>query len=324
MPRIVDPTPAAIAQAVDLLRAGHVVAVPTETVYGLGADAMNDTAIERVYQCKGRPANNPLIAHVADAAQAAIVVAHWDARCQLLAQMFWPGPLTLVLAKSPSVPMRATAGYNTIAVRCPNHPVMAELLLAFGGPIVAPSANRSGHVSPTRADHVARDFAACEDLLILDGGSCELGIESTVLDLSGQSPVILRPGAVSPEALGDVLRDTVQHQIVSEQLASPGTAMSHYAPRTPVMLMPASEVASLLSQQVQPVVCLSMTVPIPPPHLGLTMPTDAAGYASMLYAALREADAHHAQAIVIELPDVQGSLWDAIRDRLHRAAAPRL
>jgi L-threonylcarbamoyladenylate synthase len=230
MPLILPPTDANIRTAATRLRLGDVIAFPTETVYGLGGDTMNPAAIERIYRLKGRPADNPLIAHVAAQSEARVLAARWDDRCEKLALRFWPGPLTLVVPRADAVPGASTAGLPTIAVRCPNHPVARALLEEFAGPISAPSANRSGYVSPTTAQHVADDFADQVDMMVLDGGPCGGGIESTVLEVSDDVPRILRPGGVTAEQIRAVIGDVWQAP-VARQAASPGTSMQHYSPR---------------------------------------------------------------------------------------------
>ncbi|MHC4210194.1 MAG: L-threonylcarbamoyladenylate synthase [Planctomycetota bacterium] len=319
MPRPVRATDDAIAEAAARLRDGRVVAFPTETVYGLGADTFRAAAIERVYALKGRPLDNPLIAHVLDDDQARAVVAGWDDRCTELARAFWPGPLTLVLPRAADVPDEATAGWPTIAVRSPAHPVARRLLAAFGGSVSAPSANRSGHVSPTRARHVADDFADAAELLILDGGPCAVGIESTVLDLSGSVPSVLRPGAVTVEALRRLLGDVGVGDIAS-QAASPGTTMRHYAPRTAAELVPARELADRLRtlREAAVVLCFD-AAEVGAPHEAIPMPRAPDAYAGRLYEALREADALEPGRIVVELPPSSEGMWLAVHDRLRRA-----
>ncbi|MBL4808561.1 MAG: threonylcarbamoyl-AMP synthase, partial [Phycisphaerales bacterium] len=196
--------PEAIVAAVARLGLGEPIAFPTETVYGLGADAIDTDAVERIFALKGRPANNPLIVHVSDAEMADDLVESWTDQAQQLAEAFWPGSLTLVLAKSESVPDIVTAGGTTVAIRCPAHPVALALIESLGKPIVGPSANPSGWISPTTADHVARGFKG-QDLLIIDGGACRAGIESTVLDLTTQEPTILRLGVISHTQITKVL-----------------------------------------------------------------------------------------------------------------------
>jgi L-threonylcarbamoyladenylate synthase len=323
MPRPVEPSDDAVADAAARLRDGRVVAFPTETVYGLGADTFNPSAIDRVFALKERALDNPLIAHVRDAGQARAVVTGWDDRCTSLVERYWPGPLTLVLPRHGRVPDQATAGWPTIAVRAPAHPVARALLAAFGGPISAPSANRSGHVSPTAAGHVADDFADAEDLLILDGGACEVGIESTVLDLSRDVPTVLRPGAVSVEDLRVKLGEVTVGDIAL-QVASPGTSLRHYAPHAATELVEGPAVADRLRAQSGPAVVLCFDAgAVGAPHRAIVMPDGAAAYAARLYEALRAADARRPERILIERPPASGGLWLAIHDRLRRATGAR-
>ena len=327
MPRIVDASN--IQVAADALRSGAVVAFPTETVYGLGARTFSEAAIERVYELKGRPADNPLIAHVLDAAQAREVVAGgcWDERCESLARRFWPGPLTVVLPKSARVSDRATAGRPTVAVRSPRHAVARSLLQGAGQPISAPSANRSGRVSPTSAQHVLDEFAdvaEARDLMILDGGECEIGIESTVLDLTSSPPRILRHGSVTHEQLHEVLGE-VAAPAIEAQSASPGTSPSHYAPRTPAELVAPEHVQSALrrlSDQNQRGVALVFEAEaIKLPHKAIAMPREGERYAHDLYQRLREADAMGCDRIIIASPPQASQVWRAVHDRLRRATA---
>ncbi len=321
MPRLLDPTEASIVEAAQSLRDGEVVAFPTETVYGLGADTFSVAALERVYELKGRPARNPLIAHVLDEDQAGRVAAVWDERCRLLARRFWPGPLTLVVPRAARVPQRATAGWPTIAVRAPDHPVARRLLSIFGGPISAPSANRSGRVSPTAARHVVEDFKSAGGLLVLDGGPCEVGIESTVVALSGKVPAVLRPGAVSGEALREVLGE-VKVATIETQLESPGTSGRHYAPATPAELVSGGSLPARLEAMAEPAVVLCFTdARICDPHRAIIMPQTPEAYAARLYDALRQADASGVMRIVIEEPTDTEGLWAAVRDRLLRATS---
>lgn len=319
MPRIAPASDEAVAEAARRLGGGEVVAFPTETVYGLGADTFNERALARVFALKGRPAENPLIAHVAGEAGAQAVAGRWDSRCATLARNFWPGPLTLVLPRASRVPERATAGWPTIAVRAPAHPVARRLLAAFGGPVSAPSANRSGGVSPTTARHVADDFADRADLLILDGGRAPVGIESTVIDLTVEPPAVLRPGAVTLEALQTLLGDVAAPQIAA-QAASPGTSLRHYQPTTPLELVEAKDLSARLAEMTEAAVVLCIRPEgVPAPHRGIAMPCVAEGYAAELYEALRAADRAGAARIVIEAPSATGGLWLAINDRLRRA-----
>lgn len=318
-----------IADAARRLHAGGVIGFPTETVYGLGANTFDERAIEQVYQLKGRPFDNPLIAHVRNWEQAQELVnldatpqtSHFKPHISNLTAHFWPGPLTLVLPKADRVPARATAGLNTIAVRSPSHPVAQQLLRSFGSAISAPSANRSGRVSPTTAQHVASDFAGVDDLLILDGGASEVGIESTVLDLTTSTPRVLRQGSVTVEQLRDAL-GRVESPELSAQAASPGTAARHYAPRTPVELVSSAQLPAQLAQFAQPVAVLSFDPQrIPPPHRVIGMSSSADEYARSLYDALRRADEAGCVRIFIETPPSRGELWRAIHDRLKRATA---
>ncbi len=318
--------PEEIAAAVARLRAGGVVTFPTETVYGLGADALSPGAIARVFALKGRPAHNPLIVHVADETMARTVAAQWPDSASRLARAFWPGPLTLVLPRKPSVPDAVTAGGPTVAVRCPAHHITLSLLSAFGGPLVGPSANPTGRVSPTTAQHVRASFTE-SDVLVLDGGPCRGGIESTVLSLAGPTPRVLRAGLISPEEIEIVLGQAVevvtdQRPSASSPLQSPGQLPVHYAPRTRAMLFDAAALDRVLADASGPVAVLSTTLnSVPQPHTLIRMPADAASYAARLYAALHEADSRQPTLIAIEQPPKAGAVWQAIADRLARATA---
>ncbi len=326
MQKIVEPSPRAIEEAAAALRRGRVVAFPTETVYGLAADTFCEAALDAVFALKGRPADNPLIAHVTGAegpAGARRVVDAWDERADALARRFWPGPLTIVLVRGPAVPARAAAGWPTVAVRAPGHPVARCLLEAFGGPLSAPSANRSGHVSPTNARHVADDFPDADDLIVLDGGTCAVGLESTVVDLTVVPPSVLRPGSVSTGDLAAVLGD-VQGPTVAAQAAGPGTTPHHYAPRTPVEIVDAPGLREWLAQRDRPAAVLSFdAAAVPAPHRPIKMPQGAADYAKVLYDALRRADRLGLERILVEEPPSSNELWKAIHDRLGRAAGGR-
>ncbi len=301
-----------LAAAVDRLAAGSLVAFPTETVYGLGADALNASAVRRVFQVKGRPATNPLIVHVADTAMARQVTAEWPEEAEILARAFWPGPLTLVLPRRPDLPSEVTAGGDLVAVRCPDHPVTLELLRRFGRPLVGPSANRSGQVSPTTAAHV--DFPP-EEVLVLDGGPCRGGIESTVLALS--PPRVLRPGLITPRQLAKVLGQEVQ-LASGPQAASPGQLERHYAPHTPALLLQEEDWPAVRSRPGR--IALLACQPLePPPDLFLPMPIDPEAYAERLYARLREADVAGVELIAVLAPVGEDELWTALRDRLSRA-----
>jgi L-threonylcarbamoyladenylate synthase len=312
---------AAVTAAAHCLAAGGLVAFPTETVYGLGADATNAAAIARLYQAKGRPSFNPLIAHIGDV-DAAAQIAGFDAAAMALAEAFWPGPLTLVLAKSEhcTVADLATAGLETVAIRVPAHPVAREILRAFGGPVAAPSANRSGHVSPTTAAHVQSDLAGRIDLIV-DGGPVKVGVESTIIACLDE-PTLLRPGGV-PRAeiervLGRPLAQAPDGQ--SSQPLAPGMLASHYAPRTKVRLD---------AESVEPGEALLAFGPdaIPGANaagalMNLSEGGDLNEAAANLFGHLRALDAKGARAIAV-MPVPHHGLGEAINDRLRRASAER-
>lgn len=315
-----------IAAAVVRLKAGGLVAFPTETVYGLGADALNTEAVARVFRVKGRPSNNPLIVHVSTIEMARTLTTAWDERCESLARGFWPGPLTLVLPKAASVPDVVTAGGPNVAIRMPRHPLALELITALGRPIVGPSANPSGRVSPTTAEHV-RDAFKPKDVLVLDGGACDVGIESTVISLAGKMPRILRPGAISREELERVLGVKVaigsrEAKQSGEALESPGQLAHHYAPSTPAVLCDADELAEVLDEADGRAIVLGpLLTRVRLPHVLMPMPMDPAAYATRLYAALREADAEMPALIVVLRPIGETEAWRAVIDRLERACA---
>jgi L-threonylcarbamoyladenylate synthase len=319
--RVMTVNPEAVAEAVRCLKAGGLVAFPTETVYGLGADATNARAIARLYEAKGRPAFNPLIAHVHDAA-AASDLGKLDPVAARLAEVFWPGPLTLVVPRQPGCPVAelATAGLATIALRVPAHTVARDLLATFGGPIVAPSANRSGHVSPTTAQHVLSDLRGRIDLL-LDGGPSAVGLESTIVACIGE-PTLLRPGGLPRTGIEGVLGHPLSDRSPSAEASdeapiAPGQLASHYAPRTPLRLNANSVRASE--------VLLAFGKPLPTGArsvLNLSPGADMIEAAANLFSHLRELDALGAPAIAV-MPIPQIGLGEAINDRLQRAAAPR-
>lgn len=321
-----------IALAARRLREGRPVAFPTETVYGMGADARNADAVRAVYRLKNRPSVNPLIVHVADADAARGVVADWPPRAQALADRFWPGPLTLVLRAAKDLPRDVTAGGDTVAVRCPDHPVALALLRAFGGPLVGPSANPSGSVSPTRAEHVRASFSE-DDLIVLDGGACRVGIESTVLSLVHDPARVLRAGAISAAEIASVLGEPPDSDADAVDRAegsaifSPGRLASHYAPEAPASLLSREEIIAEMQRDGGALVVLAHEGIDAPLREGVTlvaMPSDARAYAHRLYAALHEADELSPDRILIELPAGEGPMWDAVRDRLRRACAPRV
>jgi L-threonylcarbamoyladenylate synthase len=319
MPRVLASDDAGIQAAAERIRTGGVAAFPTETVYGLGASTFDPAALRRIYAMKGRPTDNPLIAHVLDAVDARRLAEGWDARCARLAAAFWPGPLTLILPRAEVVPDEAVAGLSSIALRSPMHPVARSLLYAVDGPVSAPSANRSGHVSPTTAEHVMADFPDEPELLVLDGGRAGFGIESTVLDLCADRPVIRRPGSVTAEALRRFVGPVhVLH--AGEQGISPGTSAVHYAPDRPATMVPSARLSVFLSSLRSPAAVLVMPgTEVRPPHVAIRMDPDAEGYARMLYARLREAEATGLERIVIEEPAGREGVWLAVLDRLRRA-----
>jgi L-threonylcarbamoyladenylate synthase len=310
---ILGPSPDSIAQAAQTLRSGGLVAFPTETVYGLGADATNDQAVAAIFQAKGRPSFNPLIAHVADDADAALL-GRMDERAQELAKRFWPGPLTLVLERTPDCPVSllASAGLGSVAVRMPAHPVALDLIRAVGRPLAAPSANRSGRVSPTRADHVAQCLGGRVPL-ILDGGPCDVGVESTVLDLTTPVATLLRPGGVDLDALAQVLGQPPVLSLADPQAPkSPGQLDSHYAPGLPVRL----------NQTSAPEGWALLGFGAVPGTMTLSAKGDAVEAAANLFAMLRALDRPEFQGIAVA-PIPERGLGHAINDRLTRAAAPR-
>lgn len=311
-----------IQQAVEILRGGGLVAFPTETVYGLGADATNASAVEKIYQVKGRPAANPIIVHIADVERAQRYAADWPEAAQKLAEQFWPGPLTLVLPKSPQIVDQATAGLKTVGLRVPNHRLALELLQAFDGPIAAPSANRSARVSPTTAEHVHDELDDAVQL-VLDGGPCEVGIESTVLDLSNEPPRILRPGMITRAMIEQII-GPVQSQRpftdITQPALSPGQQLVHYAPVTPAYRYTATQ-ASRLAAEGAGIIDFG---PIDQPRQiesVITLPADPEQYARHFYAALRTLDAMGLRAIYIEMPP-ESPPWIAVRDRIRRATRP--
>jgi L-threonylcarbamoyladenylate synthase len=305
-----------IERAVQLLREGKLVAFPTETVYGLGADATNGAAIERIFAAKGRPSTNPLICHVADETMARRYASDWPAHASEVIRRFWPGPVTIVVRKTSEIPAQATAGRDTVGLRAPNHPLTLELIRTFGKPIAGPSANRSNHISPTTAQHVREELGDRVDL-ILDGGPCGVGIESTVVDLTGDVPTILRPGGVSREQLIDAIGPV---ELISQTIdpaqaaASPGQHAKHYAPRSPAYRITPQEATNAdPSRGRYMLLSPSGTSPWITP-----MPRDPQQYAQMFYGTLRELDSTHPQAIFIELPPPTPE-WTAVRDRILRA-----
>lgn len=330
--------PAAIARAAGCLRGGGLVAFPTETVYGLGAHALDRHAVRRIFEAKGRPSSDPLIVHVATIAQALPLVAELPPTMHRLAARFWPGPLTVVLKRSSVVPDEVTAGLSTVAVRMPAHPVARALLEAAAVPVAAPSANLFSRPSPTSARHVLEDLRGRIDMVI-DGGDTTVGVESTVLDLSGEVPVVLRPGAVTLEMLCEVLPRVSTHRASvadeNEAMASPGMLTRHYSPRAPLTLYegPEPDVRVRLAEDARTETARGRRVGIiaadeDPFAQGLVVRVgprdDPDAVASRLYAALRELDAAGVDLILARGFPAGPGLGVAIQDRLRRAAAGRI
>jgi L-threonylcarbamoyladenylate synthase len=306
-----------IARAAEILRAGGLVAFPTETVYGLGADASNEKAVARLYAVKARPSDHPVIVHFGSAGQAFSWAREVPAAAKKLAERFWPGPLTLILKRSAKAKDFVTGGQDTVGLRVPSHPVSQELLRVFGSGIAAPSANRFGLVSPTTAAHVREDLGAEVDL-VLEGGPSEVGIESTILDLSGDA-VLLRPGAISKSELENVLKSPVTGKTVSSPRHSGGLER-HYATRTPARMVPAHALDREITRLEHRVAVLAFSRPDERVDYWLRMPRDPEAYAKRLYAALRELDTAGCEQILVEAPP-EAPEWAAVRDRLQRACA---
>lgn len=315
-----------IEGAVAVLRQGGLVAFPTETVYGLGADASNPAAIRKLYAAKGRPADHPVIVHVADIAQLSNWVREVTPVAQKLAQKFWPGPLTLLFKRAPGVSDGVTGGQDTVAIRIPSHPVAHLLLEKFGGGVAAPSANRFGRVSATLAEHVRQEFGEAVDFVV-DGGPSDVGIESTVVDATGTAPVLLRPGHITAREIEQAAGVGLAMPTAQSPRA-PGTLAAHYAPATPLLVMESDlllELATTLTRQGKRVAVLARSA-LQPLLAGLTWiaaPTDAPAYAHDLYANLRALDAANCDVLLVEqLP--QKPDWAAVNDRVGRAAAGAL
>ena len=303
-----------VRRAAEILRAGGLVAFPTETVYGLGADATNPDAMARLYRVKGRPADHPVIVHFASPDDAFSFAREVPAAARTLAKRFWPGPLTLILKRSAKAADFITAGQDSIGLRVPSHPVAHELLAVFGGGVAAPSANRFGRVSPTTAAHVHEDLGEDVDL-VLDGGPSKVGIESTIVDLSGDGAVLLRPGMISKTELEGIL------EIKEKSESSPrhsGGLEQHYAPRTPARLVPTHVLDQEISKLKNRVAVLAFSRPDERVATWLRMPRDADGYAQKLYGALRELDGAGCELLLVEAPP-ETPEWSAVNDRLRRA-----
>jgi L-threonylcarbamoyladenylate synthase len=310
-----------VERAVALLRAGELVAFPTETVYGLGADASNPAAVAKIFAAKGRPADHPLIVHIPDVAHLDRWARDISAAARAVAEKFWPGPLTLILKRHPDVPDCVTGGQDTVGLRIPNHPVALTLLKAFDGGIAAPSANKFGRISPTTAQHV-RDDLGDAVALVLDGGPCQVGIESTIVDMSGERTTVLRPGMLAGFDIGLFLGRMPAEAVNTNSVKTPGSHLAHYAPRTPLLLTPEDSVAIAVRTSIGKRERIAVLAPFPPPiehplivawHVA---PTDADTYARELYATLRALDAAGADLIIVQRPP-----WPAVIDRLMRASA---
>lgn len=311
----------AVAHAATHLRRGGLVAMPTETVYGLAAIARDAHAVARVFEAKGRPAGNPLIVHASSLKMARGCCSAWPEAAQALARAFWPGPLTLVLPRAPWVPDVVTAGGPTVAVRVPSHPVALALIEAVGEALVAPSANRSGYVSPTTAEHV-RGVWREDEVFVLDGGPCEVGLESTVVAVREDGLGVLRPGVIGGEELASIAGVPVASSDEAGPIASPGLVGPHYQPRARLVLVGTLAEASA-AMGAGPAVVIGppgTPVAVDPPNASIPMPGEARAYARELYSALREADAMRPVRIVVCAPLGAGPLWAAVRERLGRAA----
>jgi L-threonylcarbamoyladenylate synthase len=317
---IVSPTPENIARAAELLRAGSLVALPTETVYGLGADASNRNAVAKIFAAKGRPQDHPVIVHLADMAQLSTWASEVPEVANRLAARFWPGPLTMIFKRARGVSDAVTGGQDSVGLRVPGHPVAQQLLRAFGGGIAAPSANRFGRISSTTAAHVAAEFGGDNDIeMILDGGACEIGIESTIVDVSRGSCVVLRPGRIGAAEIAEVAGtvETTMQRSPDAPRAS-GTLEVHYAPATPLRLVSQS---SLLAEVRGTDAVLAFSAALAGVDSGKWIATKRApyAYAHELYANLRRLDALGCARILVEAPPDDAD-WAAINDRLRRAA----
>lgn len=316
--------PESILQAVEVLRAGGVVAFPTETVYGLGALAFDQAAVARVFAVKGRPQDNPLILHLASADDVHLVARDVPLVAQELMDSFWPGPLALVLRRHARVPDAVTAGLDTVAVRVPDHPVALDLIRALGAPIAAPSANRSGRPSPTTAAHVAADFGVTVPL-ILDGGPALVGLESTVVDVTERVPRLLRPGGISIEELRAIIGVVDWRPADGAEARAPGMRHRHYAPSCRIVLVPPSEISETIARLLREaasvgVLCRSRLLAAAEPKFVRSIEGSLSEYGRGIFRAFRDAEEHGVEVLVVETVSEQG-MGLAIMDRLRRAAA---
>ncbi len=313
-----------ITKAVSILRAGGLVAFPTETVYGLGADATNAAAISKIFAAKERPVDHPLIVHLARMEQLSEWACEVPPAALKLAQAYWPGPLTIILKKQPSVLPSVTGGQDTIGLRLPRHPVAQALLQAFGGGIAAPSANRFTHISPTTAAAVYEELGNKVDL-ILDGGACEVGLESTIIDMSRDQPRVLRPGMITAQAIAEVLGASVAVTQQPEQaIRAPGMHHLHYAPTTQTVLIATDKISSFISSlaaEELPIALVTysdLSLPMIAGIYSICMSQNVAAYAHDLYHTLRLLDNQGVKRIVMEMVPTEEE-WDAVRDRLFKA-----
>jgi L-threonylcarbamoyladenylate synthase len=317
-----------IDHALTLLRQGDLVGIPTETVYGLAADASNPRAVAKIFAAKGRPADHPVIVHIAGKEQLADWAMDIPDTAWQLANAFWPGPLTLILKRQPHVPDAVTGGQDTVGLRAPDHPLTQELLQRFKGGLAAPSANRFGHVSPTTAQHVREEFGNGVQL-VLDGGACSVGVESTIVGLTGERPTLLRPGGIPREAIEALLGVELEHhqKNTTAKLRVSGLLDSHYAPRTPLTtgsLAALRKAAIEAAARGEPVALLALGHDFELPGVAVAaMPADPADFARALYATLRRLDAQGFAALLMEMPPATPE-WLAVNDRLNRAAHHRL
>ncbi len=324
-------SPETAALAAQIIRSGGLVAIPTETVYGLGADGLNEAAVAKIFEAKGRPQDNPLILHVADTEEIERFCHHIPQSAYALAQAFWPGPLTMVLPARDTVPKRTTAGLSTVAVRCPDCPVTRQIIRLAGVPIAAPSANLSGKPSTTTAQHVFHDHAG-KIPLIVDGGSCRVGVESTIVDLTEERPRLLRPGGITPKQLLDVLQDLVIDKAVTAQIdkdsvvKAPGMKYKHYAPQSPVIIVSGSreKAAEYIHRHFAPgdrVLCFREELPLyadcAPLAYGLEVEPET--LSAGLFAALRELDSPDIGTVYARCPQGDGVAF-AVQNRLKKAA----
>lgn len=322
-----EPTPAVgadVDRAVQVLRAGGLVALPTETVYGLGADATNEAAVARIFAVKGRPADHPLIVHLASADDLDAWAIDVPPVARLLADAFWPGPLTLILRRAARVPDVVTGGRDTVGLRVPDHPVARALLERFGGGVAAPSANRFGRVSPTTAAHVVADLGTDVDY-VLDGGPCRVGVESTIVDCTGPTPEVLRPGGVGFDRLADVIGAAPRRWSGATPARAPGMLAAHYAPRAEVRVVAADDLLDAAREAVAEGRATGVLAPVasadlPPEVVELEPAGPGEDYARALYGRLRQADRLGLQ-LLLAVPPPDDGVGAAVLDRLRRAEA---